>query len=187
MNATMSLEKIDHFPVMLDQILSIITPQHGGTFIDCTFGAGGYSNTAISSQPINPLPINDFNNQNSIQGATALKMDSELKEENITQEKESIDSKEKDVSEISLDSIGYIESTQTNEIEKNQALADISTTENNEENEENEQSAPQLFSEDENIGSFKQEIDSEKDVESLIDNDEEEDFEIPAFLRKQKN
>ena len=43
MNATMSLKKIDHFPVMLDQILSIITPQHGGTFIDCTFGAGGYS------------------------------------------------------------------------------------------------------------------------------------------------
>jgi len=43
MNATMSLEKINHFPVMLDQILSIITPQHGGTFIDCTFGSGGYS------------------------------------------------------------------------------------------------------------------------------------------------
>jgi len=43
MNATMSLEKINHFPVMLEQILSIITPQHGGTFIDCTFGSGGYS------------------------------------------------------------------------------------------------------------------------------------------------
>ena len=39
----MLLEKINHFPVMLDQIISIITPQHGGTFIDCTFGAGGYS------------------------------------------------------------------------------------------------------------------------------------------------
>lgn len=39
----MSLKKLDHFSVMLDQILSIVTPQHGGTFIDCTFGAGGYS------------------------------------------------------------------------------------------------------------------------------------------------
>jgi 16S rRNA (cytosine1402-N4)-methyltransferase len=47
MNATMSLENIDHFPVMLDQILSIITPQHGGTFIDCTFGAGGYSKAIL--------------------------------------------------------------------------------------------------------------------------------------------
>tara|TARA_B100001123_G_scaffold220360_1_gene248547 strand:- start:72 stop:1043 length:972 start_codon:yes stop_codon:yes gene_type:complete len=29
--------------VMLNQVLSIISPQRGGTFIDCTFGAGGYS------------------------------------------------------------------------------------------------------------------------------------------------
>ena len=43
----MSLKKIDHFSVMLDQILSIITPQHGGTFIDCTFGAGGYSKAIL--------------------------------------------------------------------------------------------------------------------------------------------
>ena len=28
---------------MLNQVLSIISPQHGGTFIDCTFGGGGYS------------------------------------------------------------------------------------------------------------------------------------------------
>ena len=43
MNATMSLENLKHFPVMLEKLLSIITPQHGGTFIDCTFGQGGYS------------------------------------------------------------------------------------------------------------------------------------------------
>ena len=47
MNATMSLEKKAHFPVMLDQILSIITPRHGGTFIDCTFGGGGYSKAIL--------------------------------------------------------------------------------------------------------------------------------------------
>jgi 16S rRNA (cytosine1402-N4)-methyltransferase len=47
MNATMSLKKVNHFSVMLDQILSIITPQHGGTFIDCTFGAGGYSKAIL--------------------------------------------------------------------------------------------------------------------------------------------
>ena len=30
MNTTMLLEKTKHHPVMLDQILSIISPQHGG-------------------------------------------------------------------------------------------------------------------------------------------------------------
>jgi len=47
MNATMSLEQSKHYPVMLNQILSIISPQHGGTFIDCTFGGGGYSKAIL--------------------------------------------------------------------------------------------------------------------------------------------
>ena len=32
---------------MLNQILSIISPQRGGTFIDCTFGGGGYSEAIL--------------------------------------------------------------------------------------------------------------------------------------------
>ena len=36
-------KKKNHYPVLLDEIISIITPQYGGTFIDCTFGLGGYS------------------------------------------------------------------------------------------------------------------------------------------------
>ena len=47
MNATMSLEQTKHHPVMLNQVLSIISPQHGGTFIDCTFGGGGYSQAIL--------------------------------------------------------------------------------------------------------------------------------------------
>ena len=47
MNATMSLDNKKHYPVMLDQVLSIISPQHGGTFIDCTFGGGGYSRAIL--------------------------------------------------------------------------------------------------------------------------------------------
>jgi len=47
MNATMLLEQTKHYPVMLDQVLSIISPQHGGTFIDCTFGGGGYSRAIL--------------------------------------------------------------------------------------------------------------------------------------------
>ena len=37
-----------HYPVLLNEIISIITPQHGGTFIDCTFGQGGYAKKILS-------------------------------------------------------------------------------------------------------------------------------------------
>ena len=37
-----------HYPVLLSEIISIISPQHGGTFIDCTFGQGGYSSKILS-------------------------------------------------------------------------------------------------------------------------------------------
>ena len=47
MNATMSLDETKHYPVMLHRILSIISPQHGGTFVDCTFGGGGYSKAIL--------------------------------------------------------------------------------------------------------------------------------------------
>ena len=43
MEATMVSDAPKHYPVLLDEIISIITPQHGGTFIDCTFGQGGYT------------------------------------------------------------------------------------------------------------------------------------------------
>ena len=42
MNATINLEK-KHFPVLLNELISIISPLYGGTFIDCTFGQGGYT------------------------------------------------------------------------------------------------------------------------------------------------
>ena len=37
-----------HYPVLLNELISIITPQHGGTFIDCTFGQGGYTKKILS-------------------------------------------------------------------------------------------------------------------------------------------
>ena len=41
-------DTVKHYPVLLDKIISIISPQHGGTFIDCTFGQGGYSKKILS-------------------------------------------------------------------------------------------------------------------------------------------
>ncbi len=43
MEATIVLDKSRHYPVLLKEIISIISPQYGGTFIDCTFGQGGYT------------------------------------------------------------------------------------------------------------------------------------------------
>ena len=50
MNATIKLENEKHFPVLLNEILSIISPLYGGTFIDCTFGQGGYSKKILESK-----------------------------------------------------------------------------------------------------------------------------------------
>ena len=44
MEATIVSDDVKHYPVLLKEIISVITPQHGGTFIDCTFGQGGYTN-----------------------------------------------------------------------------------------------------------------------------------------------
>ncbi len=43
MDATIVPKMQKHYPVLLKEIISVISPQHGGTFIDCTFGQGGYS------------------------------------------------------------------------------------------------------------------------------------------------
>ena len=43
MEATIESDNIKHYPVLLKEIISVITPQHGGTFIDCTLGQGGYT------------------------------------------------------------------------------------------------------------------------------------------------
>ncbi len=49
MNATIKLEQ-KHIPVLLDELISIISPLYGGTFIDCTFGQGGYSSKILENK-----------------------------------------------------------------------------------------------------------------------------------------
>ena len=43
MKATIISDVKNHYPVLLNELISIISPQYGGTFIDCTFGQGGYT------------------------------------------------------------------------------------------------------------------------------------------------
>ena len=53
----MVLDTSKHYPVLLKEIISVITPQHGGTFIDCTFGQGGYSKKILDFKNTNLIAL----------------------------------------------------------------------------------------------------------------------------------
>ena len=55
MSTTVKLVK--HYPVLLNEVLSIISPLYGGTFIDCTFGQGGYSKEILKNNKNHVIAI----------------------------------------------------------------------------------------------------------------------------------
>ena len=57
MEATIVSNNVKHYPVLLKEIISVITPQHGGTFIDCTFGQGGYTKKILSHRDTKVIGI----------------------------------------------------------------------------------------------------------------------------------
>ncbi len=57
MEATIVSDNVKHYPVLLKEIISVISPQHGGTFIDCTFGQGGYSNEILKFRDTNVIAL----------------------------------------------------------------------------------------------------------------------------------
>ena len=61
MEATILSEVQKHYPVLLKEIISIITPQYGGTFIDCTFGQGGYSRKILEFDNTNVIALDRDN------------------------------------------------------------------------------------------------------------------------------
>ena len=71
MSATILPEKTLHYPVLLNEVINIITPQNGGTFIDCTFGQGGYSKKILEYPNTKVIAID--RDKNSIQTALDLK------------------------------------------------------------------------------------------------------------------
>ncbi len=71
MSATILPEKTLHYPVLLNEVINIITPQNGGTFIDCTFGQGGYSKKILEYPNTKVIAID--RDKNSLQIASDLK------------------------------------------------------------------------------------------------------------------
>jgi len=53
-----------HLSVMIDEVLKICNPKNGGIFMDCTFGAGGYSKEFLKFQETQIVAI-DRDNQAS--------------------------------------------------------------------------------------------------------------------------
>jgi len=71
MSATILPEKNLHYPVLLNEVINIITPQNGGTFIDCTFGQGGYSKKILEYPNTKVIAID--RDKNSLHLASDLK------------------------------------------------------------------------------------------------------------------
>ena len=85
---------------------------------------------------------------------------------------------------VSIESASYMEKNQEIEVNDNSS-SDISSNQNNPEGEQ----TPKLFSEEEYFEETStKSYDEENKSDELFENDnsEEEDFEIPAFLRRQK-
>jgi len=146
----------------------------------------GYLNPAINPNATNIVDNNNGLNSTPTYGANALKMDHDSEKENVSVEQNNINTSIQDdtLNEISLDNLDYIENTEQNNQEENQQQTNLAQDVVHEQKKE---TTPQLFSEEKEVALFKQEANAEKVSENLISEYDEEDFEIPAFLRKQKN
>ena len=126
----------------------------------------------------------------TIQGATALKLDNEIKAElePIHESKQEAISTNDLETGVSLDNAAYLENndnqehTHKDEVQEEVVIDDISIYEEKpaENLETNSNEVPQLFSDEVNPSTS-----SEDNLSENLKNEEEE-FEIPAFLRKQK-
>mgnify|MGYP003314786919 FL=1 len=131
----------------------------------------------------------------SIQGATALKLDEEIKEDQKPQEQDEL------ISGVSLENAAYFEnnlnqdsdnsSNPIHQVQEEVVIDDISLYEEKSQENSNketaltnsiqDESSPQLFSDEGYLDTSSEDSNDENFKE------EENDFEIPAFLRKQKS
>ena len=156
-------------------------------------------NTGYSENLFSHNPRMDNSTLSAIDGATALKLDEsfEIKDElqndvindastSLNEETPNNVSTENNFNDVptgvSIESASYIENSN---IENNEEAIEQADSINDEEY------TPKLFSEDNNASeenNNENHEQSQRDTDELFDQDlnEEEDFEIPAFLRKQK-
>ena len=66
-----SFKNFPHYPVMLEQLVELCSPEKGGNYIDCTFGSGGYTNAILSYG--NTKVVSLDRDKNAIQFANTTK------------------------------------------------------------------------------------------------------------------
>jgi 16S rRNA (cytosine1402-N4)-methyltransferase len=83
MIATIISEKKKHYPVLLKEVTSIISPQYGGTFIDCTFGQGGYTKKILDFHKTKVIALDRDKDSIKIANDLKEKFQNRFKFENI--------------------------------------------------------------------------------------------------------
>lgn len=64
---------IDHYPVMLNEVIENLSPQDNGVYVDGTFGAGGYTKAILESADCTVIAID--RDPNAISAANVLKQE----------------------------------------------------------------------------------------------------------------
>ena len=120
----------------------------------------------------------------SIDGATALDMNVAFEEENLNETNKEEQELNETPAEVSLESATYLQS-----LEKDHEIAQEENLDNKQDlSEQFTDDSPNLFSNNDEINQSYNETEiKEKEIEMFENQDTEENFEIPAFLRRQKN
>jgi len=83
MDAVITPTMQKHYPVLLKEIISIISPQYGGTFIDCTFGQGGYSKKILEFNNTKVIALDRDSESEKVALKFKQKFDDRFKFKNI--------------------------------------------------------------------------------------------------------
>ncbi len=141
-------------------------------------------NTGYSENNFGQNNITNIPNVESIQGATALKLDNQVEEDqsNLILNETSNDKAVDDlVSGVSIENAAYFENNEENKQVNDMSVFDSNLESASEDNNDDLSEPPQLFSDEDNLNTS-----SENNQDEVFKNEDEEEFEIPAFLRKQK-
>ena len=138
----------------------------------------GYSDFSNLAAPLQQPIFASTSNNLATEGATALKLEEEVQENSSLQNENSLNDEELSVSEMATESINHTEKND----EKVEHTEIEETSSNGLENFSIAEEAPNLF-----------DSDAQKDLEEEFtsfekkEDSKEDDLEIPAFLRRQKN
>ena len=161
----------------------------------------GRINNRVNNYPSNSSSVFKPNNTQTImatEGATALNIDNVTSNENKVEEQKIIDSDDKLMNDLSMENANYLQNLEINQDgENSQGLTNFEVDSiematpqlfsnedlsDNEQQTSTEKNSPEMFD-----NQISQEVTEQKEPEMFDNSESEEDFEIPAFLRKQKH